>query len=261
VLNKMLMLNRRVLKLAVGLLFIFLSILTVPSMATADSFDWKGYTFTGTLTANEYIDSFGNLVTTQGTFGNHVWFTAGFDMPLGETWSFETTFIDYGTGSPRIMVVGERAGVGSGGQDDVSFTNGAMSFSHGNLSPAYTYGGRYYRETWGTNRLQTLLGARDSDPSGTGHTVKVTRTALGEVDYYFDDMLFWSITRDTQFGDFNQLTNLTSIGLINGYFTDFKITGPEDANATPEPGSLLLFGSAMAGLAFWSRRRKLKRVG
>jgi hypothetical protein len=150
-----------------------------------------------------------------------------------------TTLITVGSGGSLTAVAGP-GGLTYDGSDDqlVGFTNNSSSsissiFLNGNGNPIFGFDG---------DGIDTF-GAPGSDPTGYGGP----------------DSTFSSISLDATMGVVNFTTPIAPGGFtyfsLEEPFTEGSITGNPGGAATPEPSTLLLFGTGVLGLAARFRSR------
>lgn len=228
-----------------------IAVLGLAPIAGANTLDWKGITWNWTQVGSPvFVNPAGNLQVTgnmgvgTGQFGaksvanQGVWITASFITPQWGT--CPALFVDGLTesGTPSRFHIGL---MGSNGD---------------------TYGARHMTQNYTTPYGAThVYKQRDPSDVGSEHHVGLHKPSHGNfVELWFDHEIMAIInTTDPAGGDI--LGNLGVISLSSFMptnrslpmeFTDFKIA------VTPEPASLLLFGSGI-GLLGWFRRRRRNR--
>ncbi|MBI4799170.1 MAG: PEP-CTERM sorting domain-containing protein [Desulfarculus sp.] len=221
-----------------------LVLLSLPTAARADTIQWEGVNWDHWYgSPGPYVDANNNLVLTNGyhylnngtvAWGN--WFEVSFIDPGINLGGFYMEIFD----GPHDMLA-PRAWIGGYWNDLNVYNMGAANIGDG-------YAGLYVPRAPGA------------------HTFRIENYASNLVFWIdgqrFDTLLHWDYL-------INQFTYETLVGPLasvqtvelwgnNVILTDFRYGTSEPSNTVPEPGSMLLFGSA-AGLLGWWRRRQARK--
>lgn len=222
---------------------VLLSIFSAPQASKADTIQWEGITWNHVGSAGPYVDGNNNLVVTGSGYHDF--------QNNTQTWGdwFQLTFFDPGQGSSNA---------------GLEIYDGPIN-NNSSRAHIYTYLGLdYYRI--GMLDDEEYSG-RDIPRSAGIHTFRIVNTA-SHVQFWLDNQVFDTLlhldrilqeyTYETVVGPLESVQAVVLWG-SNSILMDFQSgTGlPPQTSEIPEPGTLLMFGSA-ATLLCTLRQRRLR---